>query len=98
MRCKKGIGGSAAALKTGPVASGKCCNLIEKKQLGIAVAHDLALAALELEHADDPLPRRPAPFAQCFGLWIMDPATTITKNRATRPVGNDLTKWRYSVL
>ena len=98
MRCKKGIGGCAAALKTGPVAGSKCCYLIEKKQLGIAVAHDVALAALELQDADDPLPRRPAPFTQGFGLGIMDPAATIAKNRATGPVGNDLTKWRYSIL
>ena len=50
----EGLGIRAAALEAGAMTSGQRGRLIEKEQLGIALAPDVAVAALEFEPAADP--------------------------------------------
>src|SRR2546429_3707663 len=54
-------GVAATALEAGPVPRRERGRFIEKKQLGVAIAPDRAMAPLELEHAADPRARYPAP-------------------------------------
>ena len=61
---EKGLRRLAPALEAGAVAGGERGRLVEKKELGVAIAPHLAPAALERADADDPAPRRPAPSAQ----------------------------------
>src|SRR5262245_8769342 len=58
---RKPLGILAAALETWTVPCGKCRNLIEEEQLGIAVGPDLAVTIVEVELAANPLFRGPAP-------------------------------------
>jgi hypothetical protein len=52
----------------------KCAWLIKKKQLGVETAPDIAPAALEVEHAADPLRRRPTTRRQRLRVCVKTPA------------------------
>lgn len=66
----------AAALEAWPVSRRQRRRLIEKKELGIEAPPDVAMPPLEIEHAADPLPRRPAAAGQrpCIR---MEPAAAV---------------------
>src|SRR5207244_2659247 len=53
----------AAAFETRPVPGRERRHLVEEKKLRIALAPDVAMPALEVEHAADPLARRVTPAA-----------------------------------
>jgi hypothetical protein len=63
---RKGLRILAAALEARPVPSGQRSWLVKKEQLGVEAALDVAPAALEVENAADPLPRRPPTRRQCL--------------------------------
>src|SRR3984957_19151052 len=71
--------------------------LVEKKQLGVEAAPDVAPAALEIEHAADPLPRRPAPRRQRPGVGVETPAA-VAEQSAARRHGNELAEWGDAIL
>ena len=67
---RKGLRVFAAALEARPVPGRQRRRLVEKKQLGIKAAPDVAPAALEVENAADPLPRRPPTRRQCLRVRV----------------------------
>ena len=73
----------AAAFEAGPVAGGERGRLVEEKQLRVIAAPDVALPALEAQHAADPLPRCVAPFRQ-RPVVAMEFAAAIAEQRAAR--------------
>jgi hypothetical protein len=66
---RKGLRVFAAALEARPVPSGQRGWLV-KKQLCVEAAPDVAPAALEVENAADPLPRRPPMRRQCVRVCV----------------------------
>ena len=58
--------------------------LIEKEQLGVEPAPDVAMAALEVEHAANPLPRCPAPRRQRLRIGMETPAAIAQEQSACR--------------
>ena len=74
----------AAALETGPVSGSERCWLIKEKQFGVVTTPDVALAALEIEHAADPLPRCPPPRRQRLGVGMKTPAAIAEQRPARR--------------
>src|SRR5271154_3949503 len=82
-RLGKRFGILAPAFETRPMPSRECRRLVEKEQLGVIAAPDVTLPALEIEHAANPLPRRPAPLRQCFGVGMETPAA-VTKQGSPR--------------
>jgi hypothetical protein len=62
------------ALEAWPVPGGKRGWLVKKEQLGVETAPDLASAALKVEHAADPLPRRPTMRRQRLRVCVKAPA------------------------
>ena len=79
---RKGFRVLAPAFEAGPVAGRERRHLIEKKQLGVIAAPDVALTVLELEHAADPLPRGPAAPGQfSIRVWILPPRLPINVPR-----------------
>src|SRR3954468_13328816 len=77
------LGIPAPAFEARPVAGGESSRLVEEEQLRVPAAPDVALAALEVEHAANPLPRRPAPPRQPL-LVGMNPAAAIAHVEPTR--------------
>src|SRR6516165_193116 len=73
----------AAALEARPMPGRQRRHLIDKKQLGVVAAPHVALPALEIEHAANPLPRRPAPPGQRFCVG-MKAAAAVAEQRAAR--------------
>src|SRR3984893_5330165 len=88
----KFLGILAAALEAWPMPARERGRLVEKEQLGVEAAPDVALAALEVEHAADPLPRRPAPRRERLGVGVESPAA-VAEQRAARRHGNELPEW-----
>src|SRR5271166_3505325 len=74
------------AFETWAVAGGERGRLVEKEELGIAAAPDLAPSPTEFAHADDPAPVRPAPRAQ-RPVIAMEPSATIAHHRPPRGDG-----------
>src|ERR1700722_11338592 len=93
----KGLRLFAATLETGPVAGGQRGRLVEKKQLGIKAAPNVALASLEFEHAANPLPRLPAPCGQRLGISVKPPAAVAEKGAARRS-GKQRAEWVHPIL
>src|ERR1700726_2224786 len=62
----KGLRILTAALETRPMTGRKRSRLVKEKQLGVETAPDVALAIFKVEHATDPLPRRPTSRRQRF--------------------------------
>src|SRR6202043_1257933 len=93
----KFLGILAAALEAGPMPGRERGRLVEKKQLGVEAAPDVAPAALEIEHAADPLPRRPAPRRQRLGVGVKT-AAAIAAERAARRHGKQLAEWSDAIL
>src|SRR4029077_3969953 len=62
---RKGLRVFAAALEARPVPTGQRGWLVKKEQLCVETAPDVSPAALEVEIAADPLPRRPSTRRQC---------------------------------
>src|SRR5262249_48070510 len=92
------LGLAAAALEARAMAGGKRRGFIQEEQLGVAVGlHHLALAALELEHAGDPLPAGPAPGPGCRVGQMNHPAAIAHHEAAVRG-GNDIALGRDTVL
>src|SRR5438270_7565695 len=92
-RCRVG----AAAFETGAMTGSKRRDFVEKEQVRVAVPPDLVPPSLERQHATDPLPRGPAPFAQCLVVAMKAPAA-IAVQRAARRRGDQLAEWRDAVL
>ena len=78
----------AAADEARPVAGGERRRLVEKEQLGVAVAPDAAMAALERADAGDPLPRRPAATAERL-VGAMEAPAAVAHQRAARGDGDE---------
>ena len=74
----------APAFKARPVPGGERGHLVEEKQLGVIAAPDVALAALEIQHAADPLPRRPAALGQLSVVGVDAPAAVAHEQAARR--------------
>src|SRR6478609_8058877 len=87
----------APAFEAGPVASGERGHLVHKKQLGVIAAPDVALAALEIQHAADPLPRRPAPAGQLLVVGV-EASAAIAQEQAARGRSEQLAKRIDAVL
>jgi hypothetical protein len=87
----------AAAFEAGPVSGGERGRLIEEKQLGVIAAPDVALAVLEVEHAADPLPRRPAPLGQPLIVGV-DASAAVAYEQAARRRGDQLAERIDAVL
>ena len=79
----KGFGLLAAAFEAGTVPCCKRRRLVEKEQFGIKPAPDVAVAPPEIEHAEDPSPRYPAPRRQRLCRSVKAPAA-ITHEQAAR--------------
>src|SRR5437660_451822 len=86
-----------ARMPAGPVSSGERGRLVEEKQLGVITAPDVALAVLEVEHAADPLPRRPAPPGQLLIVGV-EASATIAHEQAARGRRKQLAKRIDAVL
>src|SRR5208282_3052375 len=93
----KGLRIAAAALEAGPMPRRKRSRLVKKKQLGVEAAPDIALAALEVEHAADPLPRCPAPRRQRLRIGVKSPAAVAHEQPARRR-GKQLSERSDSIL
>ena len=93
----KSLGIFAAALEARPVTSRERSRLVKKEQLGVVTAPDVALAALEVENAADPLPRRPAPRRQCLCVGVKAPAA-VAEQRPARRHGIEFTERIDTVL
>jgi hypothetical protein len=85
------IGVLAAAFEAWPVAGREGRHLIEKEQLGVAVAPDLALAVIEFEFAADPLQRRPAAASQ-LAITVMNAPAPIAQHRPREDAANNSPK------
>src|SRR5262249_17699975 len=86
-------------LEAGPVAGGERRGLVEEEEFRIAVRHHhrRAMSALELEHAGDPLPRRPAPRAQ-RPVGAMERAAAVAEHEPPVWGGDDVALRRDRVL
>lgn len=87
----------AAALKTRSVSRRERRRLIKKKQLGIGAPPDVAMPPLEIEHAADPLPRRPAAAGERPCIH-MEPAAAVAHEQPTRRHSDEIAKRRDSIL
>src|SRR5205814_5725378 len=90
--CRKGEGVAAAAFEAGPVPGSQRGRLVEKEQLGIAVAPNRAMTLLELRDAADPLARGPAPRAE-RAIIAMEPAAAIAHEPSSGRDGDELSEW-----
>ena len=88
---------STAALEAGPMPGRKRGWLVKKKQLGVKTAPDLAPATLEVEHATNPLPRRPTSRRQRPCVGMKTPAAVAHEQPARGP-GRYVSKGAYSIL
>src|SRR6185437_4837325 len=88
---RKGFRVLAPAFEARPVAGGERCHLVEKEQLGVIAAPDVALAVVEFEYAADPLPRYPAASRQRL-IVEMKFAAAIAHQRPARWIGEQVTK------
>src|SRR5712692_6215486 len=95
--CRKGDGVAAAAFEAGPVPGRERGRLVQKEQLGIAVAPDRAMAPLESRHATDPLAGNPAPRAE-RAIVAMQPAAAIAHELAAGGNGDELAERSDAVL
>jgi hypothetical protein len=93
----KRFGILAPAFEAGPVPGGERGHLVEKKQLGVIAAPDVALAVLEVEHAADPLPRRPAALGQLRSSVVEAPAA-IAHEQAARAGREPFAEWIDAIL
>lgn len=73
----------AAAFEARPVPGRERSGFVEKKQLGIKTAPDVAVAAFEVDYAANPLPRRPAPRGQGLGIGVKA-AAAVTEEKPAR--------------
>jgi hypothetical protein len=87
----KSFGIPAAALETRPMAGGKRRDLVEEEQLRVVAAPHVALAALELQHAADPLARHPAPRTERF-VVAMEFSAAIAEQSASRGCRKEVTE------
>ena len=96
---RKALGIAAAALEAGAMAGGQRRRLVEEEQLGVAVGlhHRLAVPALELEHAGDPLPGGPAAGPE-RPVGQMEGAAAVAHHEAAVRRGDDLALGRDAVL
>jgi hypothetical protein len=74
--------------KQGAVAGRERGRLVEEEELGVEAAPDVALAALEVEHAADPAPRRPAPGVERARIGV-EAAAAVAEQRAARRHGEE---------
>src|ERR1041384_7146489 len=72
---RKRICVGAAALEARPGARRERGRLVEEEQSGVAVAPDRVTAALELQHAANPLPRGPAAPPQSLVVAMETPTS-----------------------
>ena len=79
----------AAALETGTMPGGERGRLVQEEQLGVARAPDLAVPALEFEHATDPAARYPPARAQ-RAVIAMKPPAAIAEYKAARGIGEQI--------
>jgi hypothetical protein len=80
----KCLGILATALKAWPMTSGERGRLIEKEQLGIEPAPDVAMTPSELGDTADPLPRRPAARRERLRVGVKSPAAITHEQAASR--------------
>jgi len=92
------VGGGAAAFEAGAMSGGKRGRLVEEEQLGVAVGlHELPPPVLELQHAGDPLPGRPAARPERL-IRQMEAAAAVAHHEAAVRCGDDLACGRDAVL
>ena len=73
----------APALEAGPVPGRERGHLVEEEQFGVVAPPDIALAALETQHAADPLPAGMAALAE-RAIVAMEFAAAIAEQRSAR--------------
>ena len=92
------VGVGAPAFEAGPVTGGERRGLVQEEQLGVAIGlHDLAMPALELEHAGDPLSGGPAAGPDGLVGCVEGPAA-IAHQQASMRRGDDLALGGDAVL
>ena len=74
----------------------KCGRLVEKKQLGVTVPPNPAVALVELEAAADPSARNPAPRGERTMVG-MKAAAAIAEEAAARRIGEQFAEWIHAI-